>query len=193
MNRSDFNGKTAEELEQMFNTEFEAYKAKIDSMMDLNELMAAEQELMNEAQEYDKYLDEVSYNLPDKVDFDGVNYSRNDITKFIVRAINKMEVEWGATLGLYELCKLWKNNDLSTIAYKAFDSTLRVLNQNKYKGMDEWKEMLVVNRFLAECHQEYTLDTNYNVFISERHNCIINRAELVRKDNNIIDETAVIQ
>lgn len=193
MNRQDFNGKTPQELEQMFEGELKTYKETIDVMMTLEELMDAEQKLMEEAQEYDKYLDTVEYPLVDKVEFDGSNYSRNDLAKIIMNAISKMEVEWANTLGLYEMYNIWKNKDMTSVAYKVFDSTLRILNQVKYKGPQEWKDMLAVNKFLSECHTEYTLDTNYNILISKKHNCILERYELVQKENNVVDETTVVQ
>lgn len=193
MNRQDFNGKTPQELEQMFEGELKTYKETIDAMMTLEELMDAEQKLMEEAQEYDKYLDTVEYPLADKVEFDGSNYSRNDLAKIIMSAISKMEVEWANTLGLYEMYNIWKNKDMASVAYKVFDSTLRILNQVKYKGPQEWKDMLAVNKFLAECHADYTLDTNFNVLISKKHNCILERYELVQKENNVVDETTVVQ
>ena len=193
MNRQDFNGKTPQELEQMFEGELKTYKETIDAMMTLEELMDAEQKLMEEAQEYDKYLDAVEYPLVDKVEFDGSNYSRNDLAKIIMSAISKIEVEWANTLGLYEMYNIWKNKDMASVAYKVFDSTLRILNQVKYKGPQEWKDMLAVNKFLAECHADYTLDTNFNVLISKKHNCILERYELVQKENNVVDEATVVQ
>jgi hypothetical protein len=193
MNRQDFNGKTPQELEQMFEGELKTYKETIDAMMTLEELMDAEQKLMEEAQEYDKYLDTVEYPLVDKIEFDGSNYSRNDLAKIIMSAISKMEVEWANTLGLYEMYNIWKNKDMASVAYKVFDSTLRILNQVKYKGPQEWKDMLAVNKFLAECHADYTLDTNFNVLISKKHNCILERYELVQKENNVVDEATVVQ
>lgn len=193
MNRQDFNGKTPQELEQMFENELKTYKEKIDAMMTTEELSKEEESLMKEAQEYDKYLDTVEYSLVDSVEFDGSNYSRNDLAKIILGAISKMEVEWAGTLGLYEMYNIWKNKDMSSIAYKVFDSTLRVLNQVKYKGPQEWKDMLAVNKFLAECHSEYTLDTNFNILLSKKHNCILERYELVQKKDGVVDESTVVQ
>ena len=193
MNRQDFNGKTPQELEQMFENELKTYKEKIDTMMTTEELSKEEESLMKEAQEYDKYLDTVEYSLVDSVEFDGSNYSRNDLAKIILGAISKMEVEWAGTLGLYEMYNIWKNKDMSSIAYKVFDSTLRILNQVKYKGPQEWKDMLAVNKFLAECHSGYTLDTNFNILLSKKHNCILERYELVQKKDGIVDESAVVQ
>lgn len=193
MNRQDFNGKTPQELEQMFENEVKMYKEKIDTMMTMEELSKEEESLMEEAREYDKYLDTVEYPLVEKVEFDGSNYSRNDLAKVILGAISKMEVEWAGTLGLYEMYNIWKNKDMTSIAYKVFDSTLRILNQVKYKGPQEWKDMLAVNKFLAECHGEYTLDTNFNILLSKKHNCILERYELVQKENGVVDESTVVQ
>ena len=124
MNRQDLNGKTPQELEQMFENELKTYKEKIDAIMTTEELSKEEESLMKEAQEYDKYLDTVEYPLVEKVEFDGSNYSRNDLAKIILGAVSKMEVEWAGTLGLYEMYNIWKNKDISSIAYKVFDSTL---------------------------------------------------------------------
>ena len=38
MNRQDFNGKTPQELEQMFENELKTYKEKIDAIMTTEEL-----------------------------------------------------------------------------------------------------------------------------------------------------------
>ena len=53
--------------------------------------------------------------------------------------------------------------------------------------------MLAVNKFLAECHSEYTLDTNFNILLSKKHNCILERYELVQKKDGVVDESTVVQ
>lgn len=190
MTREDLNGKVYGEVEPMLDAELNAYREKINTVMTIEELSEEEQILMKEAQQYDEYLNSVEYDLPDGVEFDG-RYTRNDISKIIINALCKMEVEWSQTLGLYDLVNLWRNKDMAKIPNKAYDSTLRVLNQVKYKGYDEWKGILATNKFLASCHNEYSLDTSWNVLISEKHNVIMQRAELIRKENNVINETDV--
>lgn len=191
MTREDLNGKVYGEVEPMLDAELNAYREKINTVMTIEELSEEEQILMKEAQQYDEYLNSVEYDLPDGVEFDG-RYTRNDISKIIINALCKMEVEWSQTLGLYDLTNLWRNKDMAKIPNKAYDSTLRVLNQVKYKGYDEWKGILATNKFLASCHNEYSLDTSWNVLISEKHNAIMQRAELIRKENNVINETDVV-
>lgn len=192
MTREDLNGKNYAEVEPMLEEELAVYKAKVNEMMTIEELLDAEKVLMEEAQAYDEYLDTVSYELPNDVDYGGKHYSRNEIAKFIIRSLNKLEVEWSQTLGLFELVELWRNNDLKKIQNKAYDSTLRILNQVKYKGYDEWRDILATNVFLSGCHNAYQLDTSWNILISEKHNCLMDRSELIRKDNNIVDEREVV-
>lgn len=192
MTREDFNGKNYQEVEPMLAQDLNEYKDKVNEMMTMEELMAAEQTLMEEAQRYDEYLNTVEYDLPERIDFEGENYSRNQVAKFIINALNKNEVEWSQTLGLYELVNLWKNKDLVKIANKAYDSTLRVLNQVKYKGYNEWLEILVVNKFLSGCHNAYSLDTAYNILLSEKHNSLLDRAKLIEKAEGVVDENEVV-
>lgn len=191
MVREDLNGKTYQEVEPMLENELKEFKDKINSIMTIEELVAEEKTLMEEAQKYDEYLSNVVYTLPDGVDFDG-HFSRNDIAKVIMASLDKMEVEWSQTLGLYELYELWKNKDMKTIPNKAYDSTLRILNQVRYKGQTERKGILATNKFLTACHNAYSLDTGWNVLISEKHNAIMQRGELLQKQNNMIDEHEVL-
>lgn len=192
MTREDLNGKNFQEIEPMLTQELNDYKTIVDGVMDIEELTKMEETLMEEAKKYDEYLNSVEYDLPERVEHNNTNYSRNEVAKFITRALNKMEVEWSQTLGLFELVNLWRTKDMSKIASKAYDSTLRVLNQVKYKGYDEWNEILAVNKFLSSCHSAYSLDTSWNILISEKHNAIMQRAELLRKEDGIVDEAQIV-
>lgn len=192
MTREDLNGKNYQEIEPMLTQDLNEYKKKVDGIMTMNELLKAEQELMEEAQKYDEYLNTVVYDLPERVEYEGENYSRNQVAKFIINALNKNEVEWSQTLGLYGLVNLWKNKDLTKISNKPYDSTLRVLNQVKYKGYNEWLEILIVNKFFSSCHNEYSLDTAYNILISEKHNVLLDRLKLIEKEEGIVDENETV-
>lgn len=192
MTRQDLNGRVYAEVEKELAAELDAYVKQVNEIMDVNELMKLESDLMKEAEEYDAYLNNVEYQLPEDTNFENTHYSRNDVAKYILAALNKVEVEWSHTLGLFELYNLWKNKDFVKISQKAFDSTLRILNQVKYKGYTEWKEILVVNSYLSQCHNEYSLDTAWNILISEKHNAIMDRVKLIQREQNVIDEQEVL-
>lgn len=192
MTRQDLNGKLYTDVEKELGAELDAYIKHVNEIMDVESLYTLEQELMKEAEEYDAYLNSVEYQLPENTNFEGEHYSRNEVAKYILAALNKVEVEWSHTLGLFELYNLWRNKDFVKISQKAFDSTLRILNQVKYKGYTEWKEILVVNSYLSQCHNEYSLDTAWNILISEKHNAIMDRVKLIQREQNVIDEQEVL-
>lgn len=192
MTRQDLNGKLYADVEQELGAELDAYVKQVNEIMDVEGLLALEQELMKEAREYEEYLKTVVYKLPDDCEFKNQRYTRVQVAKFVVAALSRLEVEWQYTLGLDDLFDLWGNKDFVEISQGAFDSTLRLLNQLKYKGRTDIREILVVNAYLSQCHNEYSLDTAWNILISEKHNAIMDRVKLIQREQNVIDEHAVL-
>ena len=182
INREDFNGKKYEEMMEAMQQELLLYRDQLAAMTTLDECLAEEQVLMATMDEVDNRLNNVTYELPDGVDFKGKHYSRKDIISKVVYFLNKIEVKWEHTLGMYQLVDLWKGDDFSTIPYRAYDSTLRCLNQVTFKGMQEWTDILAVNEYLSVAHNEYSLDTGMLIFCSECHNILMDRMKALNPD-----------
>ena len=123
--------------------------------------------------ENDMRLKATEYDVPESCTFNDMIYDAKTASSYIVSFINTQEVDWNYTLGLYELVKLWKDKNLKTIKYHAYDSTLRILGQCKYKGSENWKRILVVNTFLGSCHEEYVRDTAYMIYLTSLHNVLL--------------------
>ena len=130
---------------------------------------------MNYMDEVDSRLNTVTYELPESIEFENKHYSRKDIISKIIYFLNKIEVKWEHTLGMYQLVALWKGDNFTEIPYRAYDSTLRCLNQVTFKGMQEWTDILAVNEYLSIAHNEYSLDTGMLIFYSECHNALMDR------------------
>lgn len=177
MKREELNGKSFAEVQVMLEQDSVLYQEELKGIEKVEDVMAKETELIEEMKEYDTYLNEVIYELPDSSEFDAHKYTKNEIAAKIAYFLNKSEVEWQYTLGMYELVKLWKNRDLKTIKYKEYDSTLRCLNLVKFKGYQEWQDILAVNEYLSACHEVYTIDTSYLYAMSDKHNAIMNRVK----------------
>lgn len=167
----------AKELEDALK-EFKEELSKINNVEALNKM---EEELMEEQKKADAYIKSVSYELPSSAEYDGEKFSKNDIAKLIVEFLNRAEIDWSYTLGYFEVVKMWKNRDLKTIEYNAFDSTLRMLNQMKFKGYTDWRNILAVNEYMKGCHEPYSIDTSYLIFLSQKHQAIMDRSTLVEK------------
>lgn len=166
-----------EELEKALN-EFKETVSKVNDQETLDKM---EEDLMNEQKEYDAYLKTVEYVLPDEVEFDGVRFTKNIVAKLVIEFLNRAEVDWSYTLGYFQLVQMWKSKDLKTIEYAAFDSTLRMLNNLKFKGYTDWRNILAVNEYMKGCHEPYSIDTSYMIFLNEKHQAIMDRVTLIQK------------
>lgn len=192
MKREDLNKLNLPDIEKALTDELTEYKNRISNIMDIDELLKEEEALMEESKAYDEYLKTVQYDIPAEIEYDGQTFTKDQICKFIEDAINTLEVEWSATLGIYELIKYWRtiNNSISN---KVYDSSIRALSQVRYSGFDNCLHGLVINKFLSTCHDLYSYDASWNILISEKHNSILAQGELIRKDNNIISESEVFE
>lgn len=181
MTKEDLKDKSVKEIQEMMDRESTLFKDEVAGIDSLEELMKMEVDIIEEMKEYDKYLDDIVYPVIDQVEYNGKKYSKNDIASAIIYFLNKSEVEWSYTLGLYQLVCLWKNKDLNTIKYKEYDSTLRTLNTVKFKGFNEWQDILAINEYLSSCHKMYTVDTSWVYYLSDKHNVVMNRIKELDK------------
>lgn len=183
--REDFNGKPYEEMMEAMQAELVTYHDQINSYTTLDQCLEEEQHLMSEMDAVDKRLNEVTYDLPEHAEFDNKKYTRKEIISKIVYFLNKIEVKWEHTLGMYQLVALWKGDNFTQIPYRAYDSTLRCLNQVSFKGMQEWTDILAVNEYLSIAHNEYSLDTGMLIFYSECHNALMDRMKALNPDAEV--------
>jgi hypothetical protein len=177
--RISLNEKNQAEVQSILQEELDMYKITVDEISDENGLLEMEKSLMAEHDNFQAILKQTKYALKDDAVFDGETYKKSAITDNIAYFLGKMEVEWSYTLGMYQLVQLWRT-DVKEIPYDAYDSTLRILNQIKFKGYNEWRDILVANEFLSSCHAEYVRDTSYLIYLSQKHNILLDRLKLVQ-------------
>lgn len=177
-----------EDATKQFDQELREYVELVNSIDDVAKLNEMEQEVLKEQDDVNAYLKTVQYELPESVVFDSKEYSVSEIAKAIVYFINKKEVEWKYTLGLYQLVKFWKSNNPSVIDYGVYDSTLRILNQVAFQGFNEWRDILICNEYFKSAHESYSKDTSWLIFTSEKHNVILDRMKMLDSVNAEVEE-----
>lgn len=169
---------TAQEMAERLQKEVDAYKEMVSTKETQEELDELEREIMKEMDAYDEYIKGVRYNLPENTTFEGKTYTRSAVADKITYFISKIEQTWQYVLGLYELCKYWKSN-ATEIAFGPLDSTLRLLDQCKFQGMTEWRDILIVNEYMKALHEQYAKDTTQHIALAQRHNAIIQQRDLI--------------
>ena len=170
--REDIEKLTIDQVGQSLERDTVVYGESLHGMSK-EELEKEESELIKQMDEYDHYLCEVKYELPDSVNFDNKNYTRAEVARKVVYFIGRMDSDFRTTLGLYELCNVWKG-DIKDISYKVYDSTLNTLGTLRYKGYDEWKDILIIHNYMSQCHEKYMKDLAYQLYLSTKHNDILN-------------------
>ena len=183
---------TAQELAERLQKEVDAYKEMVSTKETQEELDELEKEIMKEMDAYDEYIKGVHYNLPENTVFEGKTYTRSAVAEKIIYFISKIEQTWQYVLGLYELCKYWKSN-AKEIAFGPLDSTLRLLDQCKFQGMTEWRDILIVNEYMKALHEQYAKDTTHHIALAQRHNAIIQQRDLIapiKAEENVENQQA---
>ena len=173
--------KPYKEVAETLETALNEFKEEVGKVMDVDTLNKMEEDLMDEQKKYDAYIKNVSYKLPDYAEYDDEKFSKNAIAKLVVEFLSRAEVDWQYTLGYFQVVKIWKTKDLAEIDYNAFDSTLRMLNNLKFKGFSDWRNILAVNEYMKGCHEPYSIDTSYGIFLSQKHQAIMDRSTLIQK------------
>ena len=156
--------------------------AKTAELWSVEQLKEEEKKIIEIINEYEKILKDKNYPLGKKVEFDGKTYHKEKVCKFIQEIINKREVGYSETLGLYQLYQYWGTAG-ETVSYPILDSTLRTLESTpKFKGMADWEKILVINEYFKSNNTEMTMDYLQQIYYAHLHNAIIDLLQL--KDPN---------
>lgn len=170
--REDLAGKNQQEVQAMLENNIQLFMVEVGELASEGDVIAKEEELMQVMNQNEVYMRSIIYPVADEVTYDNTHYKKQAVCNIIADFIATQEVEWSYTLGLFELCKIWKSAP-ETIQYHAYDSTLRILGGMKFKGVESWRKILTVNEFLSSCHEEYMRDTAYMLYLSNLHNVVI--------------------
>lgn len=173
------------ESKKIYKESNDEFKKAVDKVDDKKTLEKYEEDLMKVMDEHEKYIREVMYELPKEIKFEDETYTKGHISKRIKSFLERHEVEFTYIYGLYMLCKYWAGNP-DKIGYGPLDSTLRLLEQLKFSSKD-WQTMMVINEFFRKADDNYNKDVARTIFLSERHNIILERMELLKPVSQIAE------
>lgn len=186
--RDDLSGKEGTEMRDLLVENSENFKKLLDDNKSYDEVQEFEKIIIDELNAYDEHLKTVSYKLPKNVTYDEKTYSDKDVYGFIVDFVERRSVDFANVLGLYQMVKFWKGRP-ENVNYHVLDSTLRVLNLCEFKGMEDWRNVLVINEFVTYVHKDYSADVSYFIYLSTIHDTIMKRMKLLEpQSSEIINE-----
>lgn len=169
-----------QEIAQELEADVALYNEELAGMT-REQLNEEEKNLMEVFKDNDERIAGVEYELPDEIEYDGRKLKRNEITAKIVGFLNRIEVQFQATLGLYQCIRFWKTRGSGKIPYGAFDSTLRMLGTLKFKGEQDCFDILVTNNWFTAAHDSYSRDNIWTQYLHAKHNAIMQALEALDK------------
>lgn len=180
LKREDIETKEIAEIQDLMTNDVTEYSAGLETKT-LDELEKMEQDLMEEMKEDDKHLESVTYKLGSSAEFDGTTFNSDKIQEMIVKFLERLEVEWRATLGIYQAIKFWKKEFDGEVPYAVFDSTLRLLGTLKYKGNIDCKNVLLINNWFSEQHKSYAVDNTWRAYLAAKHQALMQAMQRVNE------------
>lgn len=175
--REELNELTNEEIQAKLESSVVMITEEVNALNTTDEIKALEEALMGDFKANDEYLSKVTYELAPEVEYDECTYKCGELVDKIISFINQMEVEFRATLGIYQTIRYWETKGTEPVAYAAFDSTLRMLGTLKYKGKRECRDILAINNWFAGAHDRYVRDNVYTNYLASIHQALMTRME----------------
>ena len=130
------------------------------------ELLELEQEIIKEADELDKNISTMEFDLPKK------NYAVSAET--VRYFLNKQSVQWQYTLAMVGMYDFWTEKNPGKIPYAQLDAILNAIGELKFTGYEEWAKIVALNTYLEPITAKYR-DVKSKIFeIATKHSEIQN-------------------
>lgn len=111
------------------------------------ELLQLEQDIIKEADELDKEIATMEFDLPKK------NYSIS--AEAIRYFLGKQSVQWQFTLAMVGMYDFWTEKNPGKIPYAQLDAVLNAIGELKFTGYDEWAKVVALNTYLEPVTNKY--------------------------------------
>lgn len=171
---------TVKNTAEKYDEEVAQFTESLKDVDDVEKLHKLEEDIIKDIDANNERLAAVKYPLPEQTTFRGQVFTRAKVSGFVADLLNAQEVGWQMTLGLFDVIDFWKKiasekSDTTEIPYQIYDATLRFLGQQKYRGYEMFKKVLVVSGLFADARDLYLNDLTYTYYLANKHNAIIER------------------
>lgn len=176
-------GATITQRAQHYQNELNRYVAYLKENFngDAQALLEEEKIWIDKMNEFETFINDVKYKLPDSTVFDGTEFPKADVAKRIRAILDNAEIQFSFTLGHYEVYKFWKSPN-KNIKHKVLEATLNILgNGGKYKGFKEWENILIVDSYFKPIYDtDYQNNNLDRMMYTALHNAVLDELKLLQ-------------
>lgn len=147
------------------------FKKSIASMSE-EQLKAAEEEIVKEADEVNKEVQSATIELP---------ANHKDAFTAIRKLLGKVKVQWQYATAMAEMYDFWNptKKKAGTVEYGLLDATLRYLGQLEFEGYDEWSAVSTINAYFEPIKSDYIAISTKIYDVADKHNAILERMDAI--------------
>lgn len=140
----------------------------------IDELKKIEQEVIKEADDVNKEVQETTFVLPDE------DYV--DVAVAIRGLLSKVKVQWQYAQAMVDMYDFWNpETKPKSVVYGLLDATLRQLGQMEFEGHAEWKAVTTVNAYFEPIKEQY-IEVSTKIFdVADKHNTILEKLDAMEK------------
>lgn len=175
LERQELHNKDIDAIRELMEADIVNFTDGLAALKTTEEVKAKEEELMEIFKADDEYLSGLDFKLSDKTEYAGKTVKRSELIRNIIGFISRIEVDFRATLGIYQAILFWKTCGTDNVPYTVYDTTLRLLGTIKYKGADDCFNILAINNWFTEAHEAYMRANVYTGYLSSLHQAIMTR------------------
>lgn len=145
------------------------YKKTLDGLTE-EQLKAAEQEVVDEADKVNKEVQAARIKLPS---------GHKDAFTAIRALLGKVKVQWQYASAMADMWDFWNPDKKSAgaVEYGLLDATLRYLGQLEFSGYDEWKDVSTINSYFEPIKDEYVRIASKIYDVADKHNAILEKMD----------------
>lgn len=179
-NIEDEENKTYEELLDIYQKQIDDYKAYLETITDVDVIKADEPHIIKLQDEWNEICHKRVYPIKPKMTWHEMEITSKQIGAKINAILEKYEVEYSATLGMYQISRYWANPG-KEITFDCMNSTAKILGETgiKYKGPREWENILIINEYFKDNNETYRRDNLKMIFYGCIHSTMVDRLQLV--------------
>lgn len=174
---------TSEQYRQRLQGIVDEYEKKVSEATDLAEMEKDFLDIRMRKVEVVEMLKKKTYNLPESVDFKGKTCTRKEVGDKIVFFVTKDPVGFPEIQTMMSIREYWRNTS-DTIPFTIYDSTVKALDNIKYRGVAEWEGIMMVSAFFGSMSEPYNIDNITLSYWDAKSRVIENRAREVNRVKN---------
>ncbi len=147
----------------------------------VKELLELEQDVIKQIEAANTETKDAEIEIPAKCDYRGEKYLFAGPAALITNVMDRQKISWRFTESYKDIWEFWDSVKNATepfkVKYAILDTTLRILGNEQYSGISEFRDVALLNEFLKTPSEAYRKLSQKFVIWSGLHDMIVRKLQ----------------